>query len=73
MTQSPIGPTLSYMITECGIIQTVARNEERTARAAAEGFGDDVRKLIAGGYDADDVRLAARCAFRFARLAMEQA
>ncbi len=60
-------------VSETAIVNGVARDERRPFRAAAESYGRDVRIMIeAPEFDDNAIRLQARCAFRFARLAMEE-
>ncbi len=56
--------------TETDIVTTVAHDERRPYAVAAASYGSDVVRMLATD-DLDDIRLQARCAFRFARLATE--
>jgi hypothetical protein len=65
------------LLTETQIVDCVARDERQPHAIAAESYGSDVARMLGFGdldprdFDPDDIRLSARCAFRFARLALE--
>lgn len=64
------------MISETSIVDWAVRDEwapygaQRPSRVAAESYGSDVLKMIASDIDPYLIRLQARCAFRFASLAL---
>ncbi len=54
------------VLPETDNVNLTERYETREPLAAARSYGQDVLVMIATGSDPDEIRLQARCAFRFA-------